>query len=147
MRQSPRVLWPTALALVAGVAATWQLTRSHVSPSLACPPGSSPMLRLELVFGMGRKDGSQIGDDAWRAFLDAEVTPRFPDGLTVLSGYGQWRDAGGPITRESARLLLVWLPPGPQHEAAIAAIRTAWKTRHQQDSVLRADSLGCVGFH
>jgi hypothetical protein len=29
------------------------------------------------------------------AFVDKEVTPDFPDGLTVQNGRGQWRDANG----------------------------------------------------
>lgn len=33
-----------------------------------------------------------VSDEDWRAFLAAEVTPRFPDGLTVIDAAGQWRD-------------------------------------------------------
>ena len=33
-----------------------------------------------------RQDGSEVSDAEWRAFLDAEVSPRFPDGLMVLTG-------------------------------------------------------------
>ena len=55
------------------------------------------MARLELLFGLGKREGGTISDADWAAFLDAEVTPRFPAGLTVLSGYGQWRgDTGSP---------------------------------------------------
>jgi hypothetical protein len=104
------------------------------------------MLRLELAFGMGRKGRPDVTDDEWRAFLDAEVTPRFPDGLSVLDAYGQWRNASGTIARERSRLLLVWLTPSPDTETRIEAIRTAWKQRHAQESVLRAESRDCVSF-
>jgi hypothetical protein len=46
----------------------------------ACRPGATALARLELLFGMGKKDGSEVSDTEWRAFLDTEVSPRFPDG-------------------------------------------------------------------
>ena len=40
-------------------------------------------------------------DAAWDAFLADTVTPRFPDGLTVLDARGQWRDSEGLIGKEA----------------------------------------------
>ena len=111
-----------------------------------CPPPSQRFARLELLFGTRLKDGGTVGEADWQAFLDAEITPRFPDGLTVLAGFGQWRNGQGVIVREAARMLLVWYIPGPRTEADIAAIREAYKTRFAQESVLRVDGVGCVGF-
>lgn len=104
------------------------------------------MERVELLFGMGRKDGGEIGESDWRTFLEAEVTPRFPDGLTVLTGYGQWRNPAGAIAKESSRVLLIWVKHAPGNAASIEAIRTAWKARFQQDSVMRVDGVSCVSF-
>ena len=112
----------------------------------ACAAAGQRMLRLELVFGMGRKGGTEIDEAEWRAFLDAEVTPRFPDGLTVLSGYGQWRNSEGRIAKETARVLLVWLKDDAGTGPRIEAIREAWKQRHRQESVLRALDTSCVSF-
>ena len=112
----------------------------------ACPAPGTRMLRLELVFGMGRKDGTEIEEADWRAFLDAEVTPRFPDGLTVFSASGQWRNSGGRIVKEAARVLLVWLPDAAAAQPRIEAVREAWKQRHQQESVLRVTETSCVAF-
>ncbi len=44
-------------------------------------------------------------------FLAKEVTPRFPDGLSLFSGYGQWRNPEGRILKEMSRLLLIWYVP------------------------------------
>jgi hypothetical protein len=115
------------------------------SPGLACPVKAKPMARLELLFGTARRDGQPVSDGEWRAFLDAEVTPRFPDGFTVLSGYGQYRDAAGKIVQEGARMLIVWHAPRDRN-GDIEAIREAYKARFAQESVLRSDGANCVSF-
>ena len=110
-----------------------------------CRAGSAPMARLELLFGTGRKEGGAVGEAEWQSFLDAEITPRFPDGLTVLTGYGQWR-SDATLLKEGTRLLLIWYPQAPDRDGQIEAIRGAYKRRFGQDSVLRADGQACVGF-
>ena len=112
----------------------------------ACPGGATPMTRLELMFGMSRKGGRSISDQEWRVFLADEVSPRFPDGLTVLQGYGQWRAQSGRITREPMRLLLIVHATSSDSDARIEAVRDAFKRRFQQDSVLRVESAACVSF-
>ena len=139
------VIGAVALGLGAGLA-TLALSPLAVAPSRVCNPPAVLMSRLELLFGMGRKDGGDVSEDEWRAFLDAEVTPRFPDGLTVLTGYGQWRNAAGALAKESSRVLVVWAKPAPEALASIEVIRAAWKTRFQQESVMRVDSASCVSF-
>lgn len=116
------------------------------SPAVACRTGSTSMARLELLFGLGRRDGGTISDADWASFLDAEVTPRFPAGLTVLSAYGQWRGDTDALTKEASRVLLVWYASGPDSEHKIEAIRTAYRERFGQDSVMRVDGRSCVSF-
>lgn len=53
---------------------------------LAPGVGAEPWIRTELSFGTTLPDGSEMTDEQWGDFLDAEITPRFPDGLTVLEG-------------------------------------------------------------
>lgn len=139
-----------ALAIVsaavgAGLVTVYRAAPAPTPASAVCRAGAA-MERLELLFGMGKRDGGTISDADWAAFLDAEVTPRFPDGLTVLSGYGQWRGDSGKLTREASRVLLVWYKPAPDTEHKIEAIRTAYRERFSQDSVMRVDSRSCVSF-
>jgi hypothetical protein len=116
-------------------------------PQPRCPEESRPMARLELIFGMSRKGAEPVTEAEWQEFLDAEVTPRFPDGLTVLNGYGQWKGSDGKVAKEASRILLVWHVPDGTTEARIIAIREAWKARFKQESVLRADdATSCVSF-
>jgi hypothetical protein len=113
---------------------------------LTCRPGATPLARLELLFGMGRKEGGEVSDAEWRAFLDTEVTPRFPDGLMVLTGDGQWRSSVSGRAKEKSRIVEIWYRPSPDSEPKIEAIRSAYKGRYGQDSVMRVDGVSCVSF-
>jgi len=115
-------------------------------PGPACPLAAKAVSRLELYFGAGRANGPEVTREQWEAFLDAEITPRFPDGLTWVETRGQWRGAAGAIVRERSWLLIVMAPPGDGSEAAVEAIRAAWKSRFDQESVMRANSVACVTF-
>jgi hypothetical protein len=139
------IIGTVALGIGAGVA-TLALSPLAVAPSRPCNPPSQIMSRLELLFGMKKPDGNDVAEEEWRAFLDAEVTPRFPDGLTVLTGYGQWRATSGRIGSETSRVLLVWLKPSVASNDKIEAIRTAWKSLYKQESVMRVDDTSCVSF-
>lgn len=99
------------------------------------------MARTELIFG-----AAAVNRGAWNDFLAREVTPRFPDGLTTLDGYGQWKAPSGDIGREPSRVLLLWHKGGPIADRKIDAIREAYKKRFHQLSVMRVDSVDCVSF-
>lgn len=112
----------------------------------ACPDGTERLAEYSLFFGRG-KDGTEVvSDDAWTRFLAREVTPRFPDGLTVLDGAGQWRNAAGGIERERSKLLVVIAPPGADALRRTTEIAEAYKRRFGQESVLRAVSTVCASF-
>lgn len=130
--------------LAAGAVAAYRLTARE--PGAACRSGAAPYARLELLFGLGKPGGGEVSEEEWRAFLEAEVTPRFPDGLTVLAAYGQWRDRSGEIAREPSRVLVIWHRRGADSETAIEAIRQAYKTQFGQESVMRVDGASCVSF-
>ncbi|HEU0062022.1 MAG TPA: DUF3574 domain-containing protein [Hyphomicrobiaceae bacterium] len=132
------------LAIGAGTLTAWRAVPPGEGAS-TCRPGTAQMARFELLFGTGRKGAAAVGEVEWQGFLDGEVTPRFPDGLTVLTGYGQWRSGDG-LRKEGSRLLLIWVARATANEAKIEAIRTAYKARFAQESVLRADGLSCVSF-
>ena len=132
------------LALGAGTLAAWRAVQPGEGAA-TCRPGMAQMARTELLLGTGRKGAAAVGEVEWQGFLESEVTPRFPDGLTVLTGYGQWRSGAG-VEKEGSRLLLIWAPRTAANEAKIEAIRNAYKARFKQESVLRVDGLSCVSF-
>ena len=110
----------------------------------ARPAGASGWVRSELYFGVGEESGpgdrpqdQPISEERWRAFLDKEVTPRFPDGLTVFDAYGQWlfRGAAQP-NRLKTKVLVILHEDSAQRRADIEAIRLAWKQATGHQSVL-----------
>ena len=98
-------------------------------------------LRTELYFGTDIKGGMQVTVEDWDKFLAEEVTPKFPDGFTVLEGFGQYRDAKGKIVRENSKVLILLYPWQNRRSAnrKIEQSRTAYKKAFQQESVLRMD--------
>jgi hypothetical protein len=106
-------------------------------------------IRTELFFGSLKPDGSLVSEEAFLAFLDAEITPRFPDGLTLLTGLGQFLNAQGDIVQEPSRLLILLYPVGERRDSSekIEQIRGRYKRMFDQESVLRADRCcELVGF-
>jgi len=102
------------------------------------------MNRVELFFGAALNDGKPIAGSEWRSFLDREVTPRFPAGLTAYEAYGQWQRPDGQIEKSPSRVLVIWYE-GDQ-SSRIDAIREAYKKRFSQMSVMRVDNSDCVSF-
>jgi hypothetical protein len=99
-------------------------------------------VRTELFFGTDKPDGSEISKDEFRRFLKEEITRRFPDGLTVLTGTGQFRDAeNDKIIREKSMVLILLYPLDKREESheKIEQIRKSYKERFKQLSVLRVD--------
>lgn len=111
-----------------------------------CRAEAMPMARVELFFGLQRQDGTLVGENEWAAFLDEKVTSRFPDGLSVFTARGQWRHDTGRIARETSKMLVILYQPSAENEAAIEAIRDAYKQSFDQESVMRLDSASCVSF-
>jgi len=100
----------------------------------------------QLYFGLAVKDAADITEAQFIDFLDREVTPRFPQGLTVLDAQGRWRSANGQIVREASKLVVIVLPGEPGDRAALDAVRKAYELRFHQDAVLQVISPGCVDF-
>lgn len=104
-------------------------------------------VKTELFFGLSKPDGSMVTDEEFERFLEHEVTPRFPDGLTLLVGTGQFKNSKGEIIREKSRLLILFYPFGENRSNdRIEQIRNVYKGIFGQESVIRADSLSCVSF-
>ena len=119
---------------------------SHGAPRTSCKPGAQAFARTDLFFGRARPGGA-VTEAQFRSFVDEQVTPRFPDGLTLLTGIGQFRDAGGATLVEGANVLILLYPHGSARaDRQIDAIRNDYRRRFEQQSVLRADSVSCVSF-
>ncbi|MBQ4774038.1 DUF3574 domain-containing protein [Pectobacterium versatile] len=109
----------------------------------ACQIGDK-QVQTTLYFGLNRPAGPAISDAEWKAFLDGDVTPRFKEGLTVFDAKGQWLGNDGVVARENSKALM--LIHGPDRERDIEALRTTYKSRFAQESVMRIDAPVCVAF-
>jgi len=107
---------------------------------LAARNGSLNFARTELFFGTAKPDGV-VSDQEFLAFLDQEITPRFPDGLTLLKGDGQFRGEDGTIIKEDSFVLILLYPVEDFRESSrrINTIRRLYRMEFQQESVLRVD--------
>ena len=113
-------------------------------------PGSTQgWVDTHLYFGLGPADHPEqgISEADWRAFLDREVTPRFPSGLSVVDVYGQWQGKGSAaIERLRSKMLIILHPDTAENRSKVDAIRAAWKQKTGDQSVLRVTEPADVSF-
>jgi hypothetical protein len=117
------------------------------TPALVCHGAQRPGAVAELLFG--RDIGGRLGvsEAAFRRFVAREITPRFPDGLTVASANGQWRDPqSGAIVREPSKFVLIVLPGKADDQARLEAVVAAYKRQFRQRSVGVLVQSACVSF-
>jgi hypothetical protein len=101
----------------------------------------------ELLFG--RNIGGRLGvsEAEFSRFVAREITPRFPDGLTVIDARGQWRDrSSNAIVREPSKVVLIALPGRSGDDEHLSRIIAAYKARFRQDSVGLIVRPACVSF-
>jgi hypothetical protein len=144
---------PVALALLFCGTAPSQTASHPPSPTMqgdaAHPSHGVRWVDTRLYFGLGPANDAAKGvtEAQWRAFLDTEVTPRFPSGLSVVDVYGQWQSRTKPtLERIRSKMLLIDYPDTPENAAKVEAIRSAWKQRTGDESVLRVTTAADVSF-
>ena len=123
------------------------LGNSASAQPLACSAPLKPQQVAELL--LGRKIGDRLGvsETQFLNFLDREITPRFPDGLTVYDARGQWRDSDrNRIVREPSKVVMIVLPGKPEDMARLNEIADAYKKRFRQQSVGIVLRPACVSF-
>ena len=87
-----------------------------------------------------------VSEREWRDFVRDDVTPQFPDGLTVWEAEGQWRRPDGKIGQERSKVLLLVHDDTPAARATLGALVTTYKRMFQQESVLGESSMVCATF-
>jgi len=128
-------------------------TNAAAAPTLAGDPAhpgqTQGWVDTQLYFGLGPADHPEqgISETKWREFLDGEVTPRFPDGLSVLDVYGQWQGKNQTTPeRLHTKMLVILYPDSAENRGKIDAIRAAWKKMTGDQSVLRVTVPADVSF-
>ena len=126
---------------------------AQAAPTLAGDPAHHGATRgwvdTKLYFGLGPADDASkgISETKWREFLDREVSPRFPAGLSVLDVYGQWQGVGAKQPeRLRSKMLIVDHEDSAENRTKIEAIRAAWKQMTGDQSVMRVTEPADVSF-
>lgn len=104
-------------------------------------------ITAQLFFGRSMKGGQSIDATAWRNFLAESVTPRFPDGLTVIEASGQWRQRStGRIISEASTIVEIVTDDAPATLAKLEAIRADYRKRFSQESVGLVTNRACASW-
>ncbi len=154
MRIRPALLTVVLAIAIAGcvhpsVTPASQAAAPTLTGDPAHPGQTQGWVDTRLYFGLGPADHPEQGvsEAAWREFLDKQVTPRFPDGLSVVDVYGQWQGKNRTAPeRLRSKMLIIDYPDTAENRAKIDAIRAAWKLQTGDQSVLRVTGPVDVSF-
>jgi hypothetical protein len=140
-----------AFIVASGLALSWVLSLALPWPAVAQQPSChdplKPMLRAELYFGRSLAHGNRVSETQWARFVAREITPRFPDGLTVLDAKGQWRDgAYATIVREPSKVVVIVTADDAGARESIDAVAAAYRQRFKQKSVGMVLEPVCAAF-
>lgn len=134
-----------AVAVALPLALTFALSGCAAVSGPPCAAGEERAVSELMYFGMAKPDGV-VSASEWDGFLQGSVTPRFAQGFTVWPASGQWRGANGGVVREASYVLSLVYAADERSEAEARAIVSEYKTRFQQEAVLRVRSHVCVSF-
>ena len=121
---------------------------SDTARAETCPvPGQHPMTVVQLFFGQTVPGKGRLAPAAWDRFLHEVVTPRFPDGFTVLEGYGQWRAPGARrIGRERSKVIEIAAESSADLSKKVEEVAATYRTEFHQQSVGIVTFSGCGVF-
>ncbi|UUU37279.1 DUF3574 domain-containing protein [Streptomyces sp. CA-210063] len=124
-------------------------TEDATTGSVVAPARGTPYIETRLFFGTERPDGGPaVTEEQFTDFVDREVTPGFPGGLTVQEGRGQWRGASGTIEKERSYELILLYPAAAAggYDRKIEEIRGDYRKQFAQEAVARVDDRTLVDF-
>ncbi|MBF2001842.1 MAG: DUF3574 domain-containing protein [Synechococcales cyanobacterium M58_A2018_015] len=96
------------------------------------------LIQVDLLFGRAIAGMGEVSPEQFQRFVDQSITPRFPEGLTVIDARGQFQDRTGTIIKEPSQAVSLILEDTPQNEAALDQIVSDYVQQFQQESVLQA---------
>lgn len=138
---------PAALALTLGALALSACVSVDARDEVAaCPAGQESMRTAQLFFGRNIGDKPGVSEADFQSFVDSELTPRFPEGLTVLDGGGQWKGSDDALIREASKVVVLVFPRGVGGMGKVREVRETYKKRFKQEAVLTITQDACVAF-
>jgi hypothetical protein len=138
-----KLVFPALCALLFAIGLQANAQSSFSAMTCAAPLKAA--LEVNLYFGRDIAAGGEVSEAQWAEFVAVEVTPRFPDGLSILNVSGQSRNSKNETLRERTKLLVVVVFDAPAHSAKVEAIVEVYKKRFSQQSVFRIEKPVCAG--
>lgn len=118
---------------------------ASIGTDRAC--NGATQVETRLYLGLSQPGGPNVSASAFARFLKSEVTPRLPEGYTLLEGQGVWReDRSGKTISEPSRVLIHLHNASTEKNSTLDAIAAAYKQTFHQEAVLRTDTKTCVAF-
>ncbi len=139
-RKSFSVLFITSLLFTGSIGSLKEARAQLPQAPATSEIQTNIQIQDELYFGRNRP-GGVVSEEQFQNFLRTVITPRFPDGLTVINANGQFRGSKGIITREPTKIVVLIYPYSRKNTQAIQEIINKYKQQFQQESVLRVTSV------
>ena len=95
------------------------------------------LIQVDLFFGRDISGVGEVSESQFQTFVDREITPRFPDGLTIFDTQGQFQDSTGTVVEESSKVVSLIIEDTETNEVAIDEIANEYIEQFQQESVLQ----------
>jgi hypothetical protein len=99
-----------------------------------------------LYFGRAMPNGREVSEREWKQFLAENVTPSFPEGLTVWHAEGQWPNDSGRIAQERTFVLEIAYLPDTLKNRKLQTVIDRYSHCFQQQSVMRITEKVQVSF-
>lgn len=116
---------------------------------ISCPGGLEPYAEFNYYFGLRQGDGAEVSAEEWTSFLAEQVTPSFPEGLTVYDAQGQWLDTEADrLYREGTKVLNILVPADRAAEAkqSLDEIADTYVETFDQQVVFKTSRESCAGL-
>jgi hypothetical protein len=139
MRQTLLLLG--VLTLTACATATTATTSSN-----DCRPPEFAAAMQTLYFGTERAGADAVTQSQWLGFLEHEVTPAFPEGLTWWTANGQWRDPEAELVVEKSFVLQLLHRDEAEEQRKIAILIESYRKQFAQKAVLSTRRVVCASF-
>lgn len=100
---------------------------------------TSRFVETDLYFGRSIPDGNQVTEAEWESFVQSQIGQAFPNGFTVMTARGAWKDTKGVTIYEPSMLVRVIYKTNQQLDRRIDSVRSAYQRLFRQESVMRVD--------
>ena len=100
----------------------------------------------KIYFGLTGPNNTVISGKDFDIFVDSTITPLFPNGFTVYSTEGRWKNISNETIKEDSRVIEIINAAKTEDREKIRTIAKSYKKRFQQESVLITEESVIADF-